>query len=100
MERIFTVEEIKTIAGEIAKRHGVERMFLFGSYARGEAKPGSDIDFRIDKGSIRGLFALGGLFADLEEAFGVHIDLLTTESLDEAFRKKISSEEIQIYGDD
>lgn len=98
MERIYTVDEIKNIAGEIAKRHGVERMFLFGSYARGNAKPGSDLDFRIDKGRIRGLFALGGLYADLEEAFGVPVDLLITDSLDEAFRKEIASEEVQIYG--
>ena len=98
MERIYTVDEIKNIAGEIAKRHGVERMFLFGSYARGDAKPGSDLDFRIDKGRIRGLFALGGLYADLEEAFSVPVDLLTTDSLDEAFRKEIASEEVQIYG--
>ncbi|NJD02687.1 MAG: nucleotidyltransferase family protein [Ruminiclostridium sp.] len=98
MERIYTVDEIKNIAGEIAKRHGVERMFLFGSYARGNAKPGSDLDFRIDKGRIRGLFALGGLYADLEEAFGVPVDLLTTDSLDEAFRKEIASEEVQIFG--
>jgi len=98
MKRIYTVDEIKSIAGEIAKHHGVERMFLFGSYARGDAKPDSDLDFRIDKGSIRGLFALGGLYADLEEAFGVPVDLLTTDSLDEAFRKEISSEEVQIYG--
>ena len=98
MKRIYTVDEIKSIAREVAKRHGVERMFLFGSYARGDAKPDSDLDFRIDKGSIRGLFALGGLYADLEEAFGVPVDLLTTDSLDEAFRKEISSEEVQIYG--
>lgn len=98
MAKIYTVNEIKKIAGEIAKRHGVERIFLFGSYARGDAKPGSDLDFCIDKGSIGGLFALGGLYADLEDAFSVPVDLLVTESLDEAFRKEISSEEVQIYG--
>lgn len=98
MERMYTIDEIKKVAGEIAERHGVERMFLFGSYARGDAGPGSDLDFRIDKGRIRGLFALGGLYADLEEAFEVPIDLLTTESLDEAFQREIASEEVQIYG--
>lgn len=98
MSKMYTVNDIKRIAGEIAKRHGVERMFLFGSYARGDAMPGSDLDFRIDKGSVRGLFALGGLYADLEDAFSVPVDLLVTESLDEAFRKEISSEEVQIYG--
>lgn len=98
MNRVYTLDEIKNIVSEISKRHGVERIFLFGSYARGDAKPDSDLDFRIDKGRIRGLFALGGLYADLQDAFDVPVDLLTTESLDEAFRKEISSEEIQIYG--
>jgi predicted nucleotidyltransferase len=73
-------------------------MFLFNSYARGDAEADSDLDFLIDKGRIRGLFALGGLYADLEDAFGMHIDLLTTDSLDEAFRNKIATEEILIYG--
>ncbi len=97
MEQIYTIEEIKNIANEIAKRHGVKRMYLFGSYARGDAKSGSDLDFRIDKGKIRGLFALGGLYADLEDAFGLPIDLLTSESLDDKFIKEISAEEVLIY---
>ncbi|WP_347489005.1 nucleotidyltransferase domain-containing protein [Desulfoscipio sp. XC116] len=98
MLKVYTVDEIKNIASKIAERHGVERMFLFGSYARGDAKTDSDLDFRIDKGQIRGLFALGGLYADLEDAFGIHVDLLTTDSLDESFRKEIESEEVLIYG--
>lgn len=98
MQRIYTIDEIKKIAGEIAERHGVERMFLFGSYARGDAGPGNDLDFLVDKGRIHGLFALGGLYADLEEAFGLSIDLVTSDSLDEAFRKKIASEAVQVYG--
>lgn len=98
MGKVYTIEEIKNIVREISKRHGVERIFLFGSYARGDANPDSDLDFRIDKGRISGLFALGGLYADLEEAFGVPVDMLTTESLDDSFKKEIASEEIQIYG--
>ncbi len=97
MGKVYTIEKIKNIANAIAKRHGVERMYLFGSYARGSAKGDSDLDFRIDKGEIKGLFALGGLYADLEEAFGVPVDLLTSDSLDDEFRTKISSEEVLIY---
>jgi hypothetical protein len=98
VQKTYTIDEIKKIAGKIAERHGVERMFLFGSYARGDAGPGSDLDFRIDKGRIHGLLALGGLYADLKDAFGLPVDLLTTDSLDEAFREEIASEEVQIYG--
>ena len=96
MGQVYSLEEITKIASEIAERHGVERMFLFGSYARGGAQSNSDLDFRIDRGNIRGLFALGGLYADLEDAFHVPVDLLTTDSLDETFMKDIASEEVQI----
>lgn len=99
MRKLYTVDEIKSIASEIANRHGVRQMFLFGSYARGDAKPDSDLDFRIDKGRLKGLFALGGLYADLEEAFDLPIDLLTTESLDENFMQEIKAEEVLIYAD-
>jgi predicted nucleotidyltransferase len=97
MDRVYTVDEIRKVASEIAKRHGVKKMYLFGSYARGDARPGSDLDFRIEKGQIRGLFALGGLYADLEDAFGLKVDLVTTDSLDDDFLKRIASEEVMIY---
>lgn len=96
-DRIYTVDEIKSIVSPIAERYGVQRVFLFGSYARGEATEKSDLDFRIDKGSLRGLFALGGLHCDLQESFDKPLDLLTTGSLEAEFLKKIAQEEILIY---
>lgn len=96
-DKIYTIDEIKKIVSPIAKAHGIKRIYLFGSYARGEATPTSDIDFRIDKGNIKGLFALGSLYADLEEAINVPIDLLTTESLDSEFMSEIKLEEVLIY---
>ena len=44
----------------------MERIYLFGSYARGEATKSSDIDLRVDKGSLRGLSALSALYGDPE----------------------------------
>lgn len=49
-DKIYSIDEIKKIISPIASRYGVERVFLFGSYARGEATEESDLDFRIDKG--------------------------------------------------
>ena len=95
--KVYTIEEIKTIVAPIAKVYGVHRIFLFGSYARGEATPSSDLDFRVDKGSLRGLFALGGLYSDLEDGFGKELDLLTTGSLEPQFLNQIMGEEILIY---
>ena len=53
--KIYTIEEIQKIVSPIAAYHGVERVFLFGSYARGEATPDSDLDFRV---GLRGCYRL------------------------------------------
>ncbi|MDR3310373.1 MAG: nucleotidyltransferase domain-containing protein [Oscillospiraceae bacterium] len=53
----YTTEEIKQIAVPIAQRYGVAKLALFGFYARGEQRDGSDIDFVADKGDLPGLRA-------------------------------------------
>lgn len=95
--KVYSIEEIKQIVAPIAQAYGVQRVFLFGSYARGEATSTSDLDFRVDKGSLKGLFALGGLYSDLEESLDKELDLLTTGSLDPTFLNQIANEEILIY---
>lgn len=97
MDKVYTIEEIKSIVVPIAKAHSVGRIYLFGSYARGEATPSSDVDLRVDKGNLRGLFALGALYADLEDGLGKKLDLLTTGSLDQNFLRSIADEEVLLY---
>jgi len=84
-KKIYTIEEIKNIVQPIAKDYGVENVFLFGSYARGDANADSDIDLRIDKGKIKGFFMLGSLYSELTEKFNKNLDLITTASLDRDF---------------
>lgn len=64
-DQIYSVGDLRAIIAPIAARHGVERIYLFGSYARGEATKNSDVDLRVDKGNLRGMFALGALYSDL-----------------------------------
>ena len=97
MDKIYTIDEIKSIVAPIAAAHDVDRIYLFGSYARGEATASSDIDLRVDKGRLRGLFALGALYTDLEDSLGKQLDLLTTGSLDQKFLQRIAKEEVLIY---
>lgn len=91
----YTVDEIKEIVAALAAQYGADRIYLFGSYARGDADKDSDIDLR-DKGAIRGL-QLGGLAADLEDAFGIPVDLIPTGSLDSKFLNSISDDEVLLY---
>ena len=95
-KKIYSVNEIKSIVEPLAREYGVESLFLFGSYAKGNADENSDVDFRIDKGDVRGI-KFAGLFTDLEEVLEKNVDLVTTASLDEAFRQRIAGEEILLY---
>ncbi|MEG1575013.1 MAG: nucleotidyltransferase domain-containing protein, partial [Bacteroidales bacterium] len=88
---------IKAIASPIAQQHGVSALYLFGSYARGEATPASDLDFRIDKGQIRNILQLGGLLNDLEDCFQKNADVLTSQMLSDEFLDRIRHEEVLIY---
>ena len=100
-DKVYTIDEIKNIIAPIAKSYGVQKVFLFGSYARGEATASSDLDFCIDAPSIRDLFMLGGLYADLEDAFSKKLDLITVGSLkynsDTRFINNLKNEQILVY---
>ena len=96
-DKIYTLDEIKSIAAPIARQYGVAAMYLFGSYARGEATPKSDLDFRIDKGQLRSLFQLLGMQLALENGFQKDLDLLTTQMLTPQFLNDIRPEEVLIY---
>ena len=65
----------------IATQHGVLRIRVFGSMARGEAGPTSDIDFLIEVGSHHSPFFPGGLVADLEALLGRRVDVVEPEGL-------------------
>lgn len=96
-DNIYSVAELKSIIAPIAAQHNVGRVYLFGSYARGEAGAESDIDLRVDKGPLKGLFALGALYSDLEDILEKKLDLLTTGSLEPSFLDRIAKEEILLY---
>ena len=97
VEKIYTVDEIREIALPIARPHGVTTLYLFGSYARGEATAESDIDFLMDGGKIRTLYQLAAFRLDLEEALGKPVDLLTSGHNDQGLLHEIRKDEVQIY---
>ena len=80
MAQMVSLPEIQKVVSQLSEQYGAERVYLFGSYARGDMTKDSNIDLRIDKGSIRGL-ELAGLLVDLEDALGVPVDLIPTTSL-------------------
>ena len=93
---VTTLTEIQDIVSRLAAQYGAKRVYLFGSYARGDMTTNSDIDLRIDKGSIRGL-EMAGLLVELEDALGVSVDLIPTGSLDDDFLSTIRNDEVLLY---
>ena len=96
-DKIYTLDEIKSIAAPIAKQYGVDAMYLFGSYARGEATATSDLDFRIERGRIRSLFELSAMHQALVDGFQKDLDLLTSQNIEPDFLAAIQPEEVLVY---
>jgi hypothetical protein len=65
----------------LAKAHGARSVDLFGSAARGEDLPGSDLDFVVELEPGRSLLDLIGLAEDLQEALGRKVEAFTATGL-------------------
>ena len=104
---IYAISEISEIIRPIAEKYNLRAVFIFGSYARGDAKEESDIDLLVDTGGtqLKGLFALGALYCELEEALHKKIDLITVSALEqraqmpseEYFRENVKRERVELY---
>ncbi len=80
----------------IANRHGARKIFIFGSVARGEARPDSDIDFLAEMEPGSSIFDLGGLLFDLQQTLGVDVDVVTTEGLRPRLREKVLADAVEL----
>ena len=104
---VFTLDELKAKISPIAEKYGLKAVYLFGSYARNEATDDSDVDILIDRtdSMIRSMFDMGGLYSDLQESIGKEIDLITSQTLEQASTRKrmplfvenLYSERVKIY---
>jgi len=93
----YSFEEMCGIVGRIAAEYGVERVYLFGSRARGEEREGSDYDFFIVPGKLRGLIRLCGLINALSDALGAEVDVVPEGSGDEDLRGEIFRDRRLVY---
>ena len=96
---MFTVDEIRRTIIPKAEKYGIDRVSLFGSYASGNANAFSDVDILIDTGKLRGLLEYFSFVNELEDAFGCHVDVVTSGIEDKKFLKDIQREEVWLYGD-
>ena len=79
-----------------ASKHGARNVRVFGSVARGEARPDSDVDLLVEVGPDRTPFFPGGLIADLEELLGKKVQVVTQEGLHWYIRDRVLEEAVPL----
>ena len=94
IERLLREKRTEILA--IAARHGAVNLRLFGSAARGEAGPGSDVDLLIDVREPVSAWFPGGLITDLEELLGRRVDVVEEAALRPLLRPYILRDAIPL----
>ena len=94
---VYTIKEIKNIIKPILNKYGITDIYLFGSYARGEAKDSSDIDIYCNQGNIKTLIDQGLLEDELESSLNKKVDIIFDSSyIDDYFKQQIKEDMIKL----
>jgi len=80
----------------IAAKYGAYNIRIFGSAARGDARPDSDVDVLVEVEKGRSLMDLGGLLMELQELLGRNVDVVTEKGLKPRIRDRVLREAIPL----
>ena len=92
MGQLKTILHKKQAILDIARTHGLVNVRVFGSVARGEDTPQSDIDFLVDLEQGRTLLDMGGALVQLQELLGRKVDIVTERGLHWYLKENILKE--------
>lgn len=94
---VLTIKQIKERIKPVIERHGIKNVYLFGSYARGEANSNSDVDIYCDSGDVDTLLKAAAFNDELEAALGKKVDVVTIGSrMHDFFRQQLEEDLIKI----
>ena len=94
---ILTIKQIKEKIKPVISKHGIKDVYLFGSYARGEATRNSDVDIYCSSGDVDSLWKEVALIREFEEALGKKVDVVTIGSrMTDYFKTQLEEDMIKI----
>ena len=94
---ILSLKEIKERIKPVIEKYQIEEVYLFGSYARGEANRNSDIDIYCSSGNAKGLFERATMIQDFKDALDKDVDLVIIGSkMNPLFKQEIEKDMIKI----
>lgn len=96
---MISLADISSAVFRVLPCYDVREAYLFGSFARGEQAPDSDIDLRLVCGGTMTFGTLYELSLELEKELGRKVDLVTNlpERMRPPFRKNIEQDEVRLY---
>ncbi len=80
----------------LAEVHGCRNVRVFGSFATGENRPDSDVDFLVDMEPGRTIFDLARLLGDLRDLLGTQVDVIESRSIHPYIRNRILDEAVAL----
>lgn len=107
----LTIGDIAAKVAPVAEKYALRYVWLFGSRARGDARPDSDVDLltTMEGSHIKSLTDLGGLYMDFKDVLGTELDIATLEGIQQSlssrrfsstaqtFQAEIEKEKVLIY---
>ena len=94
---VLTIKQIKLLIRPVIDKYHISDVYLFGSYARGEANNDSDVDIYCSSGDIESLLDLSAFKDELIQALGKRVDVVTIGSeMHEFFKKQLEEDMIKI----
>jgi hypothetical protein len=81
---------------QIARRHGIVNLRVFGSVARGTADARSELDLLVEVLAGHGLFELGAFAAEVDELVGVLVQVATVNGLKPQIRERVVAEAVPL----
>jgi predicted nucleotidyltransferase len=94
------LDDIKAKLGEalpeFREKYKVKALEIFGSYVRGEAREGSDLDVLVEFTGTIDLFSYVGLQNHLSERLGMKVDLVMKDALKPRIRERILQEAVPV----
>ena len=94
---MLTIEDIKKVVAEIAPKYNLKKVTLFGSRATENFREDSDIDLIVDFPKGTGLIEHSSLKIDLEEIFGLTVDVISRGGIKGSLIENEIEKEIEIY---
>ena len=94
---VYSLKQLKALIKPIFQKYEINEIYLFGSYARGEATKDSDVDIYCSKGNVRSLIDQGRLIDELKTALNKEVDIVfDTSEMNDYFKKQIMEDMIKL----